>query len=336
MTMPVIYFAGGEDVDFTVIGANPTITGAMRTGWSRCGVQNAANSGVLDPPANRIHFNFSTPLSNFWFHALFNGTSGNNTANGQQWIRFMDGANSRLMVRGTGVAGQVKVSKRTAAGVFTDLVTSSGAPLWAASQVHQLDIHVVYGVSGSVDIYFDGNNVGSFVGDTTTDGATTLSGGEFAEPAFVSYQHSELIVSDSDTRSMGLVTLNSTVAGATQAWTGTATNVNGTTINDANFISAATAALVQEYKPTTLPPGSFDVPAVVMSARAVVGASGPQHVDFITRIATTDFASADFAPGTSFGNIPNYIQAVNPATGVSWVTGDLIAANLQYGIKSNT
>ena len=70
---------------------------------------------------------------------------------------------------------------------------------------------------------------------------------------------------------------------------------------------------------------------LVMSARVLVGATGPQHFDFVTRTGGTDYLSADFAPLNSFSNITNYIQTANPATGNPWAVSDFQAAGFNVG-----
>jgi hypothetical protein len=68
-----------------------------------------------------------------------------------------------------------------------------------------------------------------------------------------------------------------------------------------------------------------------MSARVLVGDSGPQHFDFVTRTGGADYVSSDFAPTTTFSNIANYIQTINPATSGSWAVSDFQAADFNVG-----
>ena len=71
-----------------------------------------------------------------------------------------------------------------------------------------------------------------------------------------------------------------------------------------------------------------------MSARALVGATGPQHFDFVTRTGGTDYTSPDYAPTNSFSNIINYIQTTNPATSNPWAITDFQAAGFNIGEES--
>jgi hypothetical protein len=200
-------------------------------------------------------------------------------------------------------------------------------------------VFVNYATGGEFTVYLNSVVAATYSGDITTNsGGQVFNNHQFAGLASagapVAYI-SECIVATDDTRSRVLQLLNSTTAGATQTFTGTATNVNQTIINDANFVYSATAAQIEEYKPAAVSAGSWTVDAVVMSARALKGASGPSKMDFVTRIATTDYTSSDVTLNGSFSNY-GYIEALNPATSAAFTLADLAPANFQYGIKSVT
>jgi hypothetical protein len=335
-----VYFAGGEDIDFA--GAPAVIAGApySDTAWCRCAVGVATgsttwpNAGSISNPAS-----FGN-LSSFWFHCGFyppTSTALNNIV-----IGFADsGGVGRLLIRATATIGQFKISSRNAAGTITDMVTGSQA--FSAQGLHKIDVFVNYSTSGQVQLYIDGvlnADTGAGV-NVTTDSATSLSyvylGAATTSASDTWY--SQVIVADSDTRAAGLWLMNSTTAGNAQTWTGTATGVNKATISDTTFISAASAGLINEYKTggIALPAGTWSVPAVVMSSRALAGASAPQHVEYVTRVGSADYVGGSWAPPNgSFANNGNYIQATNPGTGVAWTTGDLTATTFNYGVESVT
>jgi hypothetical protein len=107
---------------------------------------------------------------------------------------------------------------------------------------------------------------------------------------------------------------------------------NATTVNDANFGFSGTANVLPECTVrNTIPPGIYSVQGLVMSARVLVGSSGPLHFDFVTRVNGADFLSPDFAPTTTFSNISNYIQATNPATSSPWSIIDFQATGFNVG-----
>jgi hypothetical protein len=342
-----ILFAGGEDVDFTCNGSCSVSTGAalFRTGWAR-EVYVAAGTNVSnDPPGTRFATPVFTPSTAIWLHAQFCNVAGgvacvNTTASNAQMIRlFDDMGNPSLIIRGTGTAGQLKISSRTAGGVFTDLATCSGVLI---NDINQLDIYVNYDASGTVTIYRGSVQVCTFSGNNTNgDGGTLLELVEFsgAGGAGLSGGWSEVIVATADTRALGLYHLTPNGAGNTVNWSGVnpcTAIVNPTAFNDATLSSSSLAAdLLQCTVTHTLPAGVFTVPAVVMAARLKRGATGPQTFRYSTRTGGSDFDNgSDLALTTSFANYSGYVQATNPDTTGAWATTDLTAVGFNIGLLS--
>lgn len=328
------YFAGTEDIDFTTTGSvswNATST-LFRSGWTRIG--SVILGVAADPPTNRLTTPTFTAASTLWVHGQFFEATSNATTANTQLFRLLDGGTARLLVRGTGTAGQVKISTRNAAGTITDLVTSSSGA-WAGATITSFDLFINYAVSGRVTLYIGGTQVADFSGDVTTNSATTLNQLEVGGCSTANgVSWTEVIVSDGDTRGKGLWLMNTSSAGNADQWAGTLSNVNKNTINDATFISSGTNNQIQEYLVGTAPAGAYAVDAVVMSARALRGSLGPQHFGFVTRVGGTDYTSSDRAPTLSFSNFNNYIQATNPDTSAVWTLPDLTAASVNYGVKS--
>ena len=336
-----LLFSGGEDTDFTCVGGGTcsvlTNSSSFRAAWAR--ESYGAGGSTADPPINR----FATPIfsasSDIWIHAQFcnagGGCTNNNTSSNAQMLRVLDSSgNPTLIVRGTGTAGQLKISSRNAAGAFSDLVT---CPNSFASQLTQLDLSVTYGTSGEVALYNNSVKVCDFTGDVTNgDGATTLNQAEFAGPwTATSGVWSEIIIATTDTRAMSRFTANTVGNGNTVGFSGT--NVcssiwSATSFNDANYGYSGSANVLQECTTKSpIPAGAYNVLGLVMSARVLVGASGPLHFDFVTRTNGVDYFSSDFAPTTTFSNITNYIQTVNPATGTPWAVSDFQTSGFNVG-----
>ena len=130
-------------------------------------------------------------------------------------------------------------------------------------------------------------------------------------------------------------TANTTGNGNTTSFSGT--NIcssiwNATTVNDTSFgFSGSNNAIHDCTINSAVPAGSFSVLGLVMSARVLVGTTGPQHFNFVTRTGGTDFTSPDFAPLNSFSNITNFIQTTNPATSNPWAVSDFQAAGFNVG-----
>lgn len=336
-----ILFVGAEDCDISY--RNGFVFDTSTTSFRRTAYARGAFSGwgqdpsALDPNPGRVTFSkWASASSSFWISFQYVGQT--RPPNGCQCFVFRDASGvARLMLRGTGGAAY-KLSKRNAAGTITDIGTFSAGDPYMPS-LTKVDLNINYSSSGSVALYLNGTLQATVSGDLLTDANTTLQQFEMGGIGYYTDTKaniSEIIVATTSTKAMSLATLTSSTAGAAQQWTGTATNVNQASLtDDALYIYSDTANQVQQYKPASLPSGTFSVAAVVTAARALVGATGPQNVAFVSRVGSTDYSSADYAPTTSFGPV-QHIQETNPSTSSAWSTADLVSTNYQYGIKSKT
>lgn len=344
-----LLYAGGEDVDFYCNGGGTcsvdTAAGRFRSGWARESYNVVGTTS--DPPTNRFATAVFSPVSTLWVHAQYCNTTqfsgcDATTGIGSQMIRIMDSSgNPALIVRGTGTTGQVKISSRTAGGTFTDLVTCSSA---IVINLQQIDVYVNYGTSGEVTLYNNSAQICDYTGNVTNgDGATTLNqiefsaihavGGSCANACYGDW--SEIIVATTDTRGMARFTANTTGNGNTTSFSGT--NVcssiwGATAFNDTSYGYSGTNNAIHECTiNSAVPAGTYSVLGLVMSARVLIGTTGPQHFDFVTRTGGTDYTSPDFAPLNSFSNITNYIQTTNPATSNPWAVSDFSATGFNVG-----
>lgn len=326
----------GEDVDVQLIGTATSNTSSSfyRSGYARLALQATSGGSIVDPPSNRISLPRFTNQSTVWLHAETNTSGGTTTSAGDNIITLYGSDNiQHLMVSGTSSPGQVKIRKETTAGVYTDLVTCTSG-VFPAAALHKLDWFTHYAVSGETTLYIDGVQACDFIGDVTTNSLTAVNQFELAYAGIsVTEYWSEIIVADSDTRNMNLVTLSPAANGTTMAWSGTVSNVNGTSYNDTAALTTGTSNLIAEFTTGILPSGSFTIPAVVQSARVEIGTSGPQNFSYIVRPGngSTDYSTNTTAPTTAFANY-QAILLTNPATSAGW-TNDAISG-IQYGIES--
>ena len=342
-----VLFASGEDTGFTLIGAvaGSIINSASRSTYARntnTSVNAYNSTSTADPPANRLQTPQFTSTNTIWVHAqMAPQVSNAGTANEQALIiRSPDGV-GRIVVRQTGTAGTLKVSTRNAAGSFVDLATASAA--YSTGVITQLDLRVDYIALGTVQLYLGGAQVINWTGDPRTDSATLLDQVDLASinngnTAATGTCWSEVIVADEDTRGMALWTLTLTGAGTTQSWSpNTLANINKAVINDSTAIASSTANQLSEWATVTTPPvGSWGVKAVVQETRMEVGVTGPQHFDYLLRVASTDYlAGLSLAPTTSYTNFSNQLWPSNPATAADWSLSDL-TTGIQVGVKSLT
>jgi hypothetical protein len=337
-----IYFAGTEDVDFTLAGtAIGSTTGPFDAALRGNILMNTSNAAW--PPTSYATNPVSLGnLSSFWFHCGFvSSASGVGQILNTIPFAFADAAGvARLLIRNTGNVGQFKISTRNAAGTIVDLVTGTNGAFGQAVLV-KIDIFVNYSATGRVIIYANGVNIcdtGASI-NVTTDGATSLSF-FYLTPCQTNVSNnnfSEVIVADIDTRSMKLWLLNSATSGTLTQWTGTATNVNKAVIADGTFVTSPTAGQINDYKTggITVPTGSWIVRAVVTSMRALASVdAGPQHVQSGFNFNGTRYWSSSYAPGAAFGNFPNLVWPTNPNTAAAWTIADVTAATFNYGVQS--
>jgi hypothetical protein len=335
-------FVGGEDTSYaSTNGLSTTTNGSYyRSNFSRmaAGV-NGGNTGV--PLGSYLTFPF-TATQTIWAHGqVYPSTSGANT-NGVL-IAFNDSTGTaRLVVRVGNGTNQYKVSTVTASGTFVDLATSATNVLNTGA-VASVDFNITYSTTGSFTMYVNGVSVLTYSGDlTAASGLTTLGGISLSGISpYGTTWWSEIVVSTTSTLGLGLWTLAPAAAGATQGWTpNTVGNVNPTTINDSNFVSTTTANTISEWTTnSTVPSGTWSVLALAQEARVRVGATGPQHFEWILHVGGSDYTQGSVAPLTSFSNFTaaanNGIWTNNPSTGSAWITTNF-GTGFNIGIESTT
>jgi len=335
-----LLFAGGEDIDFicTNMCKVDTGSGRFRANWAREGYY--AQPGTSDPPSSY----FSTPTfagsSTIWVHAQYWNSGGSTTTPGSQMIRVLDTHGTTLIVHGTGTAGTVKISSRnTTTGAITDLPATCDAVM-PDTNLDQIDLYINYSASGQVTLYKNSVSICNYSGNVTNgDGATTLIQVQFgAAQNSTNNDWSEVIVATTDTRAMARFTANTAGDGNTTGFSGTSICSaiwNVTMSNPANYgYSGSTYILHECTINSSIPAGAYGVVGLVMSTQALVGSTGPQSFDFVTRTNNTDYLSGNIAPTTSFSNITNYIQTLNPATSNPWAVSDFQATGFNVGEKT--
>lgn len=333
-----IYFAGGEDSSFTLLGtgAGSTDSRFYRSLFARGSVTTSGAASSAYPPPNSMQTPFFTPITSFWVHGQFWNNTISGTLNNVLMALADASGVGRILIRSTATAGQLKISTRNAAGTITDLVTSAAGVMHAMANgaTDAYDLFVNYATAGQVTLYINGVNVldtGASV-NVTTDSATQLSTLLLANHGNANTcAWSEVIVQDTDTRGMALFTVPPIAAGTTQSWLpNTVANVNAAIINDANLVGSATANQLMEWTvATTLPTGTWTIAAVVQEARVSGGTSGPGHFEWLIRTSDgSDHVSGSIAPLTSPSNYSN-IWATNPHTGAAWAAGEFIQAGLE-------
>lgn len=327
----VVYWAGGEDVDFLTLGAGLINTSStFRSGWARCSIYMPSNSS--GPFAKSFPFGGGA-VTSAWLSYRVNFNAGSGSNNGGPLLAGFGLSGTNLYI-GVNSAGQIVTSSA--------ILATPGANL-LANGLNRIDIQVTnYGASGTVSVYVGGTLMVTYgPGNIAVGGMTNFDsvflGWNSNGSSPLTYQYSEIIVADSDTRAiMGLNTLALTGAGTTDAWSNhTYTNINGISYSDASPAYSNTNGQDQEYAVGTAQPSVFSVVAVVQSARAAIPAgSTPAHLNLGYGSAGTGYfgTGAQKTPAVGFSSFQQ-IDAINPITGVAWVQGD-ITAPLQLDLQS--
>lgn len=338
-----VLFHGGEWTDFTCTGSCTTSTsaGTFRTNYARYALQLAVAS-ASDPPSSRFQTPVFTASSTLWVHFWYNNSNGTTQAAYHLVGIYNTAGNIPIVVRGTGVGSQFKISSRTAAGAYTDLVT---CPLTSAIfENHQYDLKIVYGTSGEVTLYQDSVQQCTYSGNVTNgDGATQLNQAYFNGSSNVGNFWSEIIIADEDTRAMSRLSLYPVASGNTTGWTNSTgttpctTSILGkVTPSDTNYVYTGSSALKELCTVfNTWPAGTWAVKSVSVSIRALRGAGGPQNITPTMRVGTTDYSlTPNWTPTTTFNNGLYLKQDTSPATGSAWTQSELSAAGFNIGFTS--
>ncbi len=339
MSVGTTIYAGGEDTSITFTGAVTVVQGGnvYRTAWCREALNVPGSTS--DPPTDLIIFPQFASVSLIWIHGRFAWAAlGGGVTTDATMLRVLDsGGTARIVVRGA-ASGAIKVDKRDAGGVFTNLFTSAtGVVPTAGFEPFPFDMKLDYSTTGSVTLWLNDINVGSFSGDVTTDGVMAVAQVECSSiDTAANLNWSECFGSDSITINAGLFTLPPLAAGVTQNWSGVVADIDKAVIDDTSFISDGTANDLSGWTtPVTFPTGAWLIQSIVQEARVAVGLSGPQHFDWYARTAdgSDNLGGTSNAPGTLFSNFNNFIWAENPHTSVPWVVGDIVAG-FNLGVKS--
>lgn len=330
-----VLWYGGEDTSIVAIGTVTAVTSAgYDATYSRASVALQNSSSTADPPANRFTPSPAT-VSNqttLWVHAVFDSTSVNTTTNNEQAviIRSPDGV-GRVYLRQNGTAGTLKLSIANAARSFTDLATLSQT--FATGALVSLDMQIPYTCGGGdvTNIYLNAVLAATYTGSLCTDAAASLNAVEFAAVSSGSAGNcvggagstcwSQIIIANEDTRAMKLATCALQAAGNTQLFTpSTLANVNKGAISDGTFVSTATGNQLSQWTcPTSAPAGLWGVKSVSIEARMQASSTGPQNMDWSTRIGGADFLAGTTTP-VNVGGFTNlrHQYDTSPATSTTW------------------
>lgn len=313
-----------EDIDFNPLASVTTGSG-YRSGYGRCGVYQSAARCESQP------FNGGA-RTDFWFsHVCSNGSFGTST----NFIGLgKSGTQCTLWLRVSNVSN-AKYQLMKSDGTTTTVLASEAGFSVVNPGPGKIDIQISNFsnvATGNCKVYVNNVLVINFTGDLTVTGMTSLDCvvllNSIANPV------SEMIIADEDTRTMSLVTHAPNAAGTTQQWTGSHTDVNETTNNDATAVFTNTATQDEQFGLPDLPAGVFFPRAVKAVARcsSTAGATA-------TKVALGVNSGGTVSAGTLQLTTAAWatfmaLMTINPVTGVAWLSSEINA--LQLNLRSGS
>lgn len=333
----------GEDSDFDrVNSANLSVSSGVTASNKRSQARQYVDIYVVASANNLNSFaklDLPSAITSCWVTARYN-TSLSTTVSGLFPLGLAKAGVKRIGLMASGTPNKLAIGKISAAGVITTLATEAGT--FILDVVYKYDMQVInFGTTGTVNVYranADGTNstlLMTFTGDLTTDGITNLDSviSQGINNSGLSYI-SEVIIATTDTRGMGLVTLEPTANGNTYAWSGSFTDVSESTLSDVTLISSTTDGQLAQFAFNSSRIGTPGyIEAVVVSARGQGGGGVTTFTPNI-RIAAIDYFGTGIVPNAGLKPIQS-VFATNPNTGAVFTFSQLTAVGVNYGFRAN-
>lgn len=254
----------------------------------------------------------ATSLTDLWFHVSHYTA---NIPGLTVLVQFVDAAGTPVVRLVSSTNGTYRIDYWNGAAFV------AGATTFFVGTVQRVDIdvHIVCGAAGSLDVYFSNNLQLSTAGlNAAVDNVRSIILGGSTNHTF-----SQLLVSDVNTIGAKVGSLVPNANSATNtAWANDYTNIVKTGYNDATLISSSTLADKETYGATdvALPTAQYSVSSVWFAARARLNSGAPANIKPLMR-----FGGVDYVGAYNFGNLnavsfgPSIAAFANdPSTGVAW------------------
>lgn len=189
--------------------------------------------------------------------------------------------------------------------------------------------------TGRFAVYTDAVELVSFVGNTNPTAASGMARVRM-QGCCTSYEHwiSEILIANTDTRTMRCIAIEPTAAGSRNDWTGTEADIDDDVANTSNMITTNTSGDVALFSATpqlgTIPAGN-QIDAVALNVHAARGTSGPTTLQPGLKAGTTEDWGAMATLSLGFEPFRS-IWAQNPDTAAPWTESDIDA--LEIGVKA--
>jgi hypothetical protein len=330
-----VFFMGTELEDFANRGgALNHATPASYRKAANTRVAILVNTAAED--TNYIETDAFSSSDNFWTHVV----QGYGLLTGTQYMyKWYSGGVQKLGVRfNPSTTGTIEVAKWT--GAAWSLLASVTDNLYIPSNsvVSTFDCYIKLGNPGEFRLYW--NNLPAISrNDLDLSGIGTIDKVRFNPPGSSSNHDSyvsEIIVADFNTIGAKIVSRPPTGNGSYQEWTNGAFGiVDDTSATGADLAVSGTVGQRTTYTHAafTALAGTETLAAVKVSAAVNRDAAGPQNINFMTRIGSTDYNGADTALNVTQTRIGKMWET-SPATAVAWTIAELNAAAM--GVRSRT
>jgi len=319
-----VLWAGSEDMDFPVGASISMDTGTYRAGYQRATMLVASNSSAYSNPFP------GGSVTSVWVSAQIVICCGT----GERVFGLAKSGTSGSLVIGVDSNNPNKLGLYTFDGNNQTEIASETGNSISGNTMFKVDMQVInYGASATVNVYTKGSSTPAitYTGNVAVGGATSLD-----QVVLFGYNNwvrqSEIIVANTDTRGLSLVTLSPNAAGDTNQWTNTYTNVASVSINDAINVYDNTSGDLFEAKFNSLPSGSFSIPAVIVATRSAQSGTGgltSLSVGVKTNGSVSSPAAVSLLPAF---NLVSTLYSTNPVTTSAWTVSDINA--LQICLKS--
>lgn len=324
-----ILFGGGEMGAFTPSDSNVmeyTSGAPYDTSFARCALRAHGNTAYGESPA-------WSGVADIWVH--FDIVHGGMGATAQPSLVLVDGSGvERFRVASSSASSPAALHLQYNIGAgWVDFGTPIAVALSDTRQT--VDVHIVMNsASGSGSLYLSGTPriEGTGVNLSTVTSVTKLRC-YGSTPVITNTQlFSQVVAATVSTVGWRETTVPPTGAGFSTAFIGGFSEVDEIVYSDADFINSDTAAQVELFTHSTTIPTGYTVRAVVVTARAKRGASGPQKLRLCVRSAGTTYDNgADLTLGTGYGSFAA-VWETDPATSAAFTASSI--TNLQFGVKS--
>ena len=319
----VIYWAGGEDLDFTngaqvCSNTNGSLfrSSYARMGLYTCGGGIAQSNAFQAGGFTNLWLSAQVSISNNWVMLVGLGKMG---SGGSLWL-----GNSQVGGNWTQIALWTYNS-----GTWARLAYETGTSLNYGGHA-KVDMQVInYGASGTVNVYVNGSSTAAitYTGNIVTGANTSLD--SVVLEGISNEVVSEIMVSDSDTRLLSLATLVPNGAGGTNQWTGTYANINPIAINDSSMINDNNSGDIFPSALSSAPSGGYAIQAIKVAARAAGGTSGLTSVSVGIKTNGSTNSPAAVPQSMAFGETETYFPT-NPVTSTNWAKSDLSTLQLNF------